>query len=247
MNRLVATADLFPEDTASASVGVDLLDRWTCESHSPAPEGSPPATFSPMHYEAGYAYPLVVWLHGAGQSEHDLPEVMAHVSTRNYVAIAPVAIGSSSDPWPQTTSGIADAEQRVLSAIESATRQFNTHSDRVFLAGVGAGGTAALRLALAYPESFAGAASFDGALPVGHTPFSRLNTLRGLPLLLGTGEDSMRYPSTRCCSDLRLLHTAGCTLTLRHEPGDGDLTTTMLAELDRWMMAIVCGEHATAS
>ena len=30
------------------------------------------ALFAPMHYEPGYAYPLIVWLHGPGGDERQL-------------------------------------------------------------------------------------------------------------------------------------------------------------------------------
>jgi hypothetical protein len=46
------------------------------------------ALFAPLHYEPNYAYPLIVWLHGAGGSEHELAERMPHVSPRNYLGLA---------------------------------------------------------------------------------------------------------------------------------------------------------------
>ncbi|MDR3109289.1 MAG: hypothetical protein LBU65_06325 [Planctomycetaceae bacterium] len=57
-------------------------------------EGSSTATrpyllFSPIHYEPAYAYPLIVWLHGAGCDERQVTRVMTSMSMRNYVAVAP--------------------------------------------------------------------------------------------------------------------------------------------------------------
>jgi hypothetical protein len=49
------------------------------------------------------------------------------------------------------------------------------------------------------------------------------------------------HPDRRVCSDLRLLHSAGCTVALRQYPGDDELTTSMLSDLDRWLMESVCG------
>jgi hypothetical protein len=40
---------------------------------------------------------------------------------------------------------------------------------------------------------------------------------------------------------LRLLHSAGCTVALRQYPGGDELTTGMLADINRWMMERVCG------
>ena len=47
--------------------------------------GPPSQVSVPEGYEAGYAYPLVVWLHDTGQSEHTLHPVMRRVSDRNYL------------------------------------------------------------------------------------------------------------------------------------------------------------------
>ena len=45
--------------------------------------------FAPLHYEPGYSYPLLVWLHGPGCDERQLLRIMPLVSMRNYVAVAP--------------------------------------------------------------------------------------------------------------------------------------------------------------
>src|ERR1700676_406196 len=50
---------------------------------------APYALFGPLHYEANYAYPLLVWLHGPGDSEGQLKRIMPQISLRNYVAVAP--------------------------------------------------------------------------------------------------------------------------------------------------------------
>jgi phospholipase/carboxylesterase len=42
-----------------------------------------------MHYESNYAYPLIVWLHGANDDERQLKRIMPFISLRNYVAVSP--------------------------------------------------------------------------------------------------------------------------------------------------------------
>jgi hypothetical protein len=42
---------------------------------------------------------------------------------------------------------------------------------------------------------------------------------------------------------LRLLHSAGCTVALRQYPGCDEVTTDMLADMDRWLMDLVCGSR----
>jgi phospholipase/carboxylesterase len=78
------------------------------------------------------------------------------------------------------------------------------------------------------------------------SPLRRVNELRRVPCLLSTCRDSVSYPAEHVCRDLRLLHSAGCTVALRQYPGGDDLTRSMLADADRWLMALVCGVEQPA-
>src|ERR1700750_2507823 len=106
-----------------------------------AQEDSPHAHFAPLHYERNYAYPLLVWLHGSGDSEKQLRRIMPLVSMRNYVAVAPRGTleiphrsGSGRGfQWTQTSEHIAQAEQGVHAAIADARSRFNIRPDRIFL------------------------------------------------------------------------------------------------------------------
>src|SRR5690349_10507726 len=99
----------------------------------------PHTLFAPLHYEAGYAYPLIVWLHGPGDDEHQLKRVMPLVSMRNYVSIAPrgtqpmcTAQQQEGFTWRQTHEAIALAEQRVMGTIDLACERYNIASQRIF-------------------------------------------------------------------------------------------------------------------
>jgi phospholipase/carboxylesterase len=104
----------------------------------------------------------------------------------------------------------------------------------------------ALRLALQHPEWFAGAVSLGGPMPMGHAPLGRVKAARGLPLMLASCRESDEYPATRVADDLRLLHSAGFSLALRQYPGEHELTTVMLSDMDRWLMERVCPSTAGA-
>ncbi len=198
-----------------------------------------------MHYEERYAYPLLVWLHGDASSEQELRQVMPLVSMRNYVAIAPR--GSLADErnrgryhWRQTPDAIESAESRIADCIAVAQRRFNIHPQRIFLVGRDSGGTMALRIAWNDPQQFAGVAAINGPLPSRLSPLRRVNELRRVPCLLTTSRDSTAYPASHVCRDLRLLHVAGCTVALRQYPGDDGLTTSVLSDLNNWLMELVC-------
>ena len=200
--------------------------------------------FAPMHYASGYAYPLIVWLHGRGDDHRQLRRIMPLVSMRNYVAVAPQGTrltdaDHSEGPchgWLQAADHLQQAEQRVFDSIELAQRKFHISPRRIFLSGFDCGGTVALRLAMSYPSRFAGVISLCGALPKGHSPLGNLIAARRLGMFLATGRGSSQYPADQVCEDLRLLHTAGVSITLRQYPCGHELQPQMLADLNRWIM-----------
>jgi phospholipase/carboxylesterase len=221
------TAPTPPFEIESALFSRSLEDR----SH---------AFFAPLHYEPKCAYPLLVWLHGPGRDdERQLVRIMPLISMRNYAAAAPRGFhlhDSGSLGWPQNPQSIESAMHRVFDCMEAARERFNISSKRVFLGGFDGGGTMAFRIALNHPESFAGVLSLGGALPQGHQPFGRLVAARRLPAFLAMGRDSDTYGPNQACDDLRLLHTAGVSVTLRQYPCGHQLTEQMLRDVDRWIM-----------
>jgi len=197
--------------------------------------------FAPLHYEPGYAYPLIVWLHGRGNDERHLLRVMPLVSMRNYVAVAPRGPANCANDgpgftWPQTDQYVARAEQIVADAVNTASHKLHVSPRRIFLAGFDCGGTMAFRLAMNRPDRYAGIASLGGAFPSGSMPFRNLSLARKLPIFLATGRDSAEYPAGRVCEDLRLLHSAGMSITLRQYPCGHELSPQMLSDLDRWII-----------
>lgn len=245
MNRLALDTEYAPISKKTAETN-DRLARHNLERYRRTDDAEvTPATFAPMHYEANYAYPLIVWLHGSASNEHELRQIMPLVSMRNYVAVAPRGTSAKRRrgrySWRQASDSIELAQTRIATAVAYAQKRFNIHAKRVFVVGHGSGGTMALRVAWNEPARFAGVAAINGPLPTQFRPLRRVNELRELPCFLATSRDSRVYPASRVCDDLRLLHSAGCTVALRQYPGGDDLTTKMLLDLDHWLMELVCG------
>jgi phospholipase/carboxylesterase len=186
-----------------------------------------------------------VWLHSSASSERELRHVMPLVSMRNYVAVAPRALSPSRQgnrySWRQSGDDIEAAETRVADCITNVSRRYNIHPGKILLAGCGGGGTMAIRLAWNDPGRFAGVVAINGPLPTRWQPLRRVNEARRVPCLLAASRENRTYPDEQMCSDLRLLHAAGCTVALRQYPGADDLTSNMLADMNRWFMEIVCG------
>jgi phospholipase/carboxylesterase len=208
------------------------------------------ACFAPVHYEPNYAYPLFVWLHGPGSDERQLVRIMPLLSMQNRVAVAPRGFRTASADgareglgWPQDADHIHAAEQRVWEGIEAAARKFHVAADRVFLAGFDSGGTMAFRIAMNYPDRFAGVISLGGPFPSGQTPFGQWTRARRLAVLLAVGRDSEYYPPERVCADLRLFHAAGISVTLRQYPCGHAMSEQMLGDVNRWIMDEIAGSH----
>jgi phospholipase/carboxylesterase len=202
--------------------------------------------FAPHHYEPGYAYPLLVWLHGPGDDERQMRRIMPHVSLRNYVGVGPRGccppeFGEPGFGWQQSEDAICRAERRVFEAIETACQRYHVAEDRVFLAGFQCGGTMALRVGLRHPESFAGVLSIGGVFPRNLAPLTHLQAIQRLPLFIAQGRESRLYPPDVTCEELRLFHSAALRVMVRQYPCGDELTTQMLHDMDLWMMERING------
>ena len=97
--------------------------------------------FVPVHYESGYAYPLVVWLESPRENNtYSLLNSMPLVSARNYVGVSLALPNSACDPTIENQlthpQSIDDAIER---AIDQVASRYNIAEHRVFLAGCGSG------------------------------------------------------------------------------------------------------------
>ena len=246
MNRIESATETLSLPTVSPSIPPSLSGRTLEQIRLHGADATSHATFAPMHYEPGYAYPLVVWLHGTlGDEQRGSPgrfrkSACATSWRSRRAAHAAVRSGRDAYCWSQTADTVELAESRILDCVEIASRRFNIHQDRIFLVGSGCGGTMALRTAWNHPGRFAGVATLGGPMPADDRPMRNVNALRRLPCFIASGRTSTDYPEADVCRDLRLLHSAGCTVALRQYPCGDDLTTVMLEDLNRWMMEIVC-------
>ncbi|MGB8852813.1 MAG: hypothetical protein WCC69_04525 [Pirellulales bacterium] len=186
--------------------------------------------FLPQGYEAGYRYPLLVWLPGAGA--FDLGRVMTRVSLRNFVAVQAAL--------PVTG---ADVTEPVWEAIDRACSRLSVHPDRIYLVGQGEGGRDAFRIACRQPNAFAGVVSLGGGFPLDEALFARIADVRRLPMLLCAPRDADEAAAAQTDRTLRLFHAAGAQLALRIYPAaeTDNVSRAMLADVNRWVMDGVCG------
>ena len=202
--------------------------------------------FVPLHFAENYHYPLVVWLHDDGDTSEQLHRIMPWLSLQNYVGVAPQSsVGNLHHGfyWEQTRDSIECACEAVASAIERASRRINIASDRIYVAGSGNAGTMAFRIAMDRPELFKGVVSINGPLPQGLTPFSKLGQCRFVEVFWAHCRNSIEFPEPELCQQLRMLHAAGFSTTLRQYPcgdrqiEDHDRRFDPLGDLNRWIMS----------
>ena len=201
---------------------------------------TPHTLFSPIHYEQGYAYPLIIWLHGqCNAAERQLMKIMPIVSMRNFVAVAPrgvVCAATGQFGWPATEADFNLAQQRVFDCLQIASEKCNISKSRVFLAGFDDGGTMAFRIGMQFPQYFAGIVSLCGSFPQETVPLLQLDAVRQLPCLMSVGRDSAVFPPTEAARQLALFHSASMSVTVRQYPCRQELSTNMLEDVNRWIM-----------
>lgn len=204
------------------------------------------ALFAPQRYTKTYSYPLIVWLHDDGDTCQQLQRIMPWLSLQNYVGVAPQApIGDDQRGyyWEQSRESIDSACLSANHAVDQASRRLNVDLNRIFIGGAGAAGTMAFRIAFEHPELFRGVISINGGLPEGQTPFARLGQSRLVDVFWAQCRDSATFQTEDLCNQLRVLHAAGFSSTVRQYPcGDRNVEEqddrfNPLGDLNRWIMS----------
>ncbi|TWU37056.1 alpha/beta hydrolase [Novipirellula artificiosorum] len=200
--------------------------------------------FVPLHYEANYQYPLLIWLHSDGYNENQVKQVIPHISLRNFVAVGTRASHATDSAgycyeWRQSAASVQAAHEHVLTAIDEATDRFSIHRSRVVLAGYQSGGTMAMQIALRDPQRFAGVVSLGGHLPRGCRSLANLQLLRDrrLPMLWQWANEGPNFCRTKLDRDLRTAMMIRAKLEVRQYAGDDEMTTIALADLNEWIMS----------
>lgn len=241
MNRLQQAKSAVGKVTISTSPPPLDLDALLRSTRVPVSH----ALFAPLHYEPNYAYPLLVWLHGPDSDERQVQRILPLLSTRNYVAVGPRGnvelTGRRGFGWSDHPDCLGDADQAVCEVIDIACSRYHIATPKIFLAGLENGGRVAYRIAAQHPGKFAGVLSVGGAFPSPDSAPVRLIDLRSTPVFIGQGRQSEVYSEEQLCQDLRLLHSAGVSLTVRQYPCGDVLDDQMLRDMDTWMMEIVTG------
>jgi len=130
--------------------------------------------FLPQGYEgqAGKRWPLILFLHGAGERGSDVWLVAKHGPPKEVTEHPdfPFIVVSPQCPADQTWS-----DEVLMALLEEITGHYRVDASRLYLTGLSMGGYAAWNLGLRHPEIFAAIVPICGGGDV-------------LPLVLATGE-----------------------------------------------------------
>ncbi len=201
--------------------------------------------YIPSNYEPGYAYPLIVWLTGPECSQHKSLSYVSQMSPQNYVGLA---LNDCLLPTSEPSSGasfvshLASIENRIVSAVRTFRETVNVHADRVFLAGVGAGATAAMMVALHQAEWFAGGISFGGEFPSAARLLAHRREVAGRRFWLTGANTRMNWPETgSAATTARELVALGADVTTHLDDSSQPVSRNMLRTLNEWVLTGILG------
>lgn len=225
---------------------IELIETLLVADPNLLPSSESPASqrvhsvYLPEHYETGYAYPLVVWFHGDGESEAELNRVMPLISDRNYIGVAlrgDVATKSGYS-WSAASEELLEDVRLIVTSLR---RQYHIHSERIYLAGFGSGATTAIQLMLKKPEWFGGVISFSGQMPNPDAPLMRVDDLKNKRILLAMSLGSTVTRVGDVVAAGRLLYSAGMQVGTRvYQGAENRPSRKMLRDLDSWLMDEIC-------
>ena len=239
MNRLPHIEN---QESVSHAIQVADLPAALAEQ-APLALQAPHRLFFPQHFEARYAYPLLIWLHSPDSSEYELDELMPAVSLRNYVAVGLRGPRVSSQGprrfcWSLQDECLAISEELTLEAARLAVEDLGINAARVFIGGYGVGGSVAQWVALRYPQYFGGAISINGPAPDRPKLLVRWRQAKRVPVLFMYGQKSTGC-SFEAVSDAIMLAYRG-KLDYRFTQfncGD-ELDTAMTQQIDHFIMGL---------
>lgn len=201
------------------------------------------ALFRPEHYEPGYAYPLVIWLHPDSGSEQALHEIMPQISTRNYLGLsfrAPAInpkTPSTGYYWPDSHLFVKQFAEQIQQTIQELSKVLNIHEQRIYVAGTGMGCSVATKLLLQTPHFFAGAALFKGRF--GKTDFQNVISanLKNKRILLDHSlENATADPISASWVARMWQSTGGQIQSVNSLNAELSQESEQLAALNRWIM-----------
>jgi len=168
--------------------------------------------YVPKNYDCGEAYPLMVFLHGAGERGDD-NELQLTVAIQNMfndpaspvydsIVIAPQCPENSQwvlTPWENVNYSIADTPESVqletlCMVLDECMEQYNVDSDRVYITGISMGGYGTWDMLSRHGARFAAGMPVCGG---GDVAYAKLLTRIPIRTLHGSDDPAVPVRGTR--------------------------------------------------
>jgi predicted esterase len=203
----------------------------------------------PEGYDDSAAVPLVIGLHGYGDSPENFIRLWGLFDSPRFIYACPRApypvllngdIGwswfmTTGDPW-ETAGMDRHSVDFVMAAIDSLRARFSV--SRVFLVGFSQGCAVTWLIGLRESGELSGIAGLGGRLETAVLPESLLVPALGLPAFVGNGTEDEKAPPVDGEDAARFLSEHGFEVTLRTWQGGHGMYRSILLEVQRWMEAI---------
>ncbi len=195
----------------------------------------------PDGYEAGRAWPLTVFLHGAGERGTDernialngLPKLAREGRSLPFILLAPLC--PANQCWD---------DDAILALVETIQREYKVDANRIYLTGLSMGGFGTWSLLVNHPEKWAAAAPICGGgsvIGVQLASAAKLRALKKLPVHAYHGAKDDVVPARESERMIEALERAGCRkarLTLYPEADHDSWRQTYADErFHEWLLA----------
>lgn len=175
--------------------------------------------YVPKDYSKDKAWPLVVFLHGAGErgtnvekvKVHGLPRLIAEGKDFEFIVVSPQC---PPDKW------WVGMDSHIIALIDETMDKYNVDKDRVYLTGLSMGGYGTWSIGAGYPERFAAMVPICG----GGQPFLA-NKLKDVPVWAFHGAKDNVVPLSESQKMVDAVNATG---------GNAKLTVYPEAQHDSW-------------
>ncbi len=175
--------------------------------------------YLPPDYQSKDSFPLLVFLHGAGERGSDLNKVKSHGPPKlvEQGKDLPFIIVSPQCPANQWWPGM---EREVIALVDEMTEKYKVDPERIYLTGLSMGGYGTWSIGCSYPGRFAAIVPIcGGGIPI------RAGNLKSVPVWAFHGAKDPVVPLSQSQQMTDAVNRAG---------GSAQLTVYPEAEHDSW-------------
>jgi predicted peptidase len=194
--------------------------------------------------EQGKKWPLILFLHGAGERGDDINQVKKHGPPKLLDAKTDLPVANFIVVSPQCPANKWWEPRDVITLLDEVGQKYDVDPDRVYLTGLSMGGFGTWETASRFPERFAAIAPICG----GGDP-RRVRTLKDMPTWVFHGDKDPTVPIQRSIEMVEALKQLGndAKFTRYPEAGHDSWTVTYNnPQLYEWFLQHKRGEKATA-